>query len=156
MILLVNKEWAKKLSFMTKFLIFPRVKQKLKDVYNTMHIYKAHKKDVFKCVIISIAAQVISFSAIYIFALGLNSHIPLKLVLLAAPVASIASMLPSINGMGVREMSLVIILRPFIGNDKALAIAFLWLCALLSIALIGGIIYIFMDHDKFREVNDAR
>ena len=150
MIFLFNKKWAKKFSFITRLLIFPKVKEKLKDVYNTMHIYKGHKKDMFKCAAISLAAQVICFSAVYIFALGLNSHISLKLVLLAVPVASIAGMLPSINGMGVREMSLVIILRPFIGDDKALAIAFLWLCMILSVALIGGIIYPLMGLYKIK------
>ena len=48
------------------------------------------------------------------------------------------------------------ILRPFVGDDKALAIAFLWLCVLLSVALFGGIIYIFMNHYKFQEVSYDR
>ncbi len=150
LVFLFNRRTAKILSFLLAPLMSAKLKEKFKDVYNAMHNYKNHKSAIIKCLLISTVGQVIAFSATCVFGVGLNSLIPLKLVLLVMPIASIVSMLPSIYGMGPREMAIVVILSPFIGKEKALAIAFLWLAVLLLTALIGGIIYGFMGVNKIR------
>lgn len=148
--ILFNRRLAKGLTSILIPLVPAKVKEKFNDIYNAMHDFTKYRLEIMECIFISIVGQVIAFSAVYVFALGLNSHIPLIFVLLTMSVASIVSMLPSIYGMGPREMSTVIILSPFIGKDKALAIAFLWLGVLLVTALIGGIIYVLMGRYKVR------
>lgn len=150
LLFLFNRRLAKIFSSFLAPLVPRKVKGKFKNIYDIMHNFTTHKLQIIACIFISIAGQVTAFSAVYVFALGLNSHIPLKFVLVAMPVASIASMLPSIYGMGPRETSIVITLSPFIGKDKALAVAFLWLGLLLTIALIGGIIYVFMGRYRIK------
>ena len=150
LIFLFNMRLAKMFSSILAPLIPTKIKEKIKDIYNAMYNFKKCKLEIMKCILISIAGQVTAFSAIYVFILGLNSHIPFKFILLAMPIASIASMLPSIYGVGPREMSIVIILSPFIGKDKALAVAFLWLGVLLMTALIGGIIYFLIGQYKIK------
>ena len=135
---------AKILSFLLAPAMPVKLKEKFKNVYEALYDYKKHKLEITKCLLISIVGQVIAFSATYVFGFGLNSQIPFKFVLLAMPVACIAGMIPSIFGIGPREMSIVIILSPLIGREKALAIAFLWLGVLLATALIGGIIHSLM------------
>lgn len=150
LIFLFNRQLTKRFSSILVPLVSVKVKEKFKKIYDVMHNFTNHKLQIMECILISVAGQVTAFSAVCIFALGLNSHLPLKFVLLAMPIASIVSMLPSIYGMGPREMSIVIILSPFIGRDKALAIAFLWLGLLLTTALIGGIIYILMGRYRIK------
>lgn len=147
-ILLFNKRFAKIFGSILKPFMPPEIRQRIKDIYDTLYGFKMFKFELFQCFVLSIVGQVIAFLAVYIFALGLKSYIPLKIVLLAMPVASIVSMLPSVNGVGPREMSIVILLSPFVGKDKALAIAFLWLALLLIMALIGGIIHMLTGHYK--------
>lgn len=155
-VFLFNKRFAKILtSFLAPF-VPEKIEEKIKEVYNAMHNFKEYKLEIMWCIFIAVAGQVTAFFAVYIFALGLNSYIPLKFILLAMPVASIVSMLPSLYGMGPREMSMVIILSPFIGKDKALAIAFLWLALLLAIALVGGIIHMFTGQYKIRTIDLSR
>lgn len=125
-----------------------KVKEKFRDIYNTMHNFGRHRLTIAICILVSIGAQIAGFLATYVFALGLNSYIPLKFVLLSMAVASAAGMLPAIYGTGPREMSIVIMLSPFVGKDKALAIALLWFGVLFSTALIGGIIYVFTKQYK--------
>jgi uncharacterized protein (TIRG00374 family) len=147
---LFNRRFAKTLSSFVTPIVPLKIREKVKNIYDAMHNFKDYKFRIFGCVLISMAAQVTAFSAISIFASGLGSSLPLKFVLLAMAVACVVSMLPSIYGMGPREMSIVIILSPLIGNDKALAIAFMWLGLLLTISLIGGIIYVLMGPYKIK------
>ncbi len=126
------------------------LREKLKNMYEAIHNYRHYKYEVVMCLFISMVGQCIAFSAAYVFGIGLGADISLKSVLLAMPVASIVSMIPSINGMGPREMSIVVILSPVIGKEIALAIAFLWLGILLATALIGGLLYAMMGLYKMK------
>lgn len=151
LVFLFNKRFAKIFTSILTPFVPAKLKEKFKDIYNAMHNFKEYKLKLIGCLFIATAGQVTAFTAVYFYVLGLNSYVPLKVILLAMPVASIVSMLPSIYGMGPREMSLVIILSPFIGKDKALAIAFLWLALLLIVALIGGIIHLAMGQYKISQ-----
>lgn len=152
-VILYNKALAKRFSPIISLVIPARFKQEMHNIYNAMHGYKKHTREMAACFVLSIIAQVVAFSAIYFLALGARSYISFKLALLVMPVASIVGMLPSINGMGPREMSIVIMLRPFIGASAAGAIAFLWLGILLLTSLFGGIVYMFMGHYKINIAN---
>ncbi len=152
-VFLFNKRLAGFFSRILEPLVPAGVKEKSKEIYNAVHSFKGYKTRLSECLLISAAGQATAFIAVYIIAAGLGSPVPLIAVLLAMPVASIASMIPSIYGTGPREMSIVIILSPFIGKDKALAIAFLWLGLLLTTALIGGIIHLAMGRYKVKTVD---
>ncbi|MFH0839433.1 MAG: lysylphosphatidylglycerol synthase transmembrane domain-containing protein [Candidatus Omnitrophota bacterium] len=148
MLVLFNKKLAKNFSLPIMFLIPAKIRNEIKNAYNALHSYKNHKKEIFDCFVLSVIGQIVAFSAAYFLALGIKSCMPLRLTLLVMPVSSIVSMLPSINGVGPREMSIVFMLKPFIGESAAGAIAFLWLGLVLLAALLGGIAYMFMGHYK--------
>ncbi|MDD5679907.1 MAG: lysylphosphatidylglycerol synthase transmembrane domain-containing protein [Candidatus Omnitrophica bacterium] len=150
---LYNKTLAKKFLPIISFVIPSKFQQEMRNVYNAMHGYKHHGKAMAVCFALSIIGQVVGFSAIYFLASGIKSYIPMTLTLLVMPVAAIVGMLPSINGIGPREMSIVIMLRQFTGASAAGAIAFLWLGALLLTSLLGGIVYMFMGHYKINIAN---
>ena len=57
------------------------------------------------------------------------------------PIVSIITLLPSINGLGVREGSTVVFFGGLIGKEHALAISILMIVVLLITSLIGGIVY---------------
>lgn len=149
-IFLFNRRLADMLGSLLSPFLPAKIREKFKDIYNAMHNYKNHKALIIECLLISLAGQVVAFYAVSVFAYGLNTYIPLRFVLFSMSISSIISMLPSIYGMGPREMSIVIILGPLIGKDKALAVAFLWLGLLLTTAFLGGIIYIFGGEYKIR------
>lgn len=136
-----DKRMARKLSRLLGPMIPGRLKKKLQNIYEAMHNFKGHKSAIAGSALISIAGQITAFSSVYVFGLGLGSHIPFKVVLLAMPIASIVSMVPSLYGTGPREAAVLMILSPFMGREKALAIALLWLGVLLATAFAGGIIY---------------
>ncbi|MBU0605702.1 MAG: hypothetical protein KKH77_05390, partial [Candidatus Omnitrophica bacterium] len=55
-----------------------------------------------------------------------------------------------INGLGVREGSMVMFFGPLIGKEQALAISILMLMLLLITSVIGGVIYALSPQFKMK------
>ncbi|MBL7071310.1 MAG: flippase-like domain-containing protein [Candidatus Omnitrophica bacterium] len=147
-VFLFNKRFAGSVGRAFTSFIPKKIKEKARDIYEAIHSFKNFKLKLLECLFISAVGQSTAFVSVYILAIGLKSPLPLMAVLLVMPISAIVSMVPSIYGTGPREMSIVILLSPFIGKDGALAIAFLWLGLLLTTALIGGIIHLVMGRYK--------
>ena len=74
----------------------------------------------------------------------------MKDLFIKMPIVSMMSLLPSINGLGLREGSTVVLFGPIIGQDRAFAMSILWLLVLLLTSVIGGIIYAVSPQFKFK------
>lgn len=139
MIFMTNEKLAKKFSFLL-FLVRP-IQEKLKKIYSVVHNYKYQKTLMWKSFAISFVSQILFFMSLGIVALSIGARIPLKDLFIKVPIISMMSLLPSINGLGLREGSTVALFGPLIGADRAFAVSILWLLILLCISVIGGIIY---------------
>ena len=53
------------------------------------------------------------------------------------------SMLPSINGLGIRENAIYFLFSPFVGQKNAFILSLFWLFTLLLAGAVGGIIHLF-------------
>lgn len=138
-IFIANKNIAKKIS---KIMFFIRpIESKLKDAYNSIHHYKNHNLLLAQSLGISIVSQLFFFATIGILALGIHSAISPMNILLRVPIISAMSLLPSINGLGLREGAMVLMFGPLIGSEKAFAVSILWLAVLLLTSILGGILY---------------
>jgi len=147
-ILITNKSLAQKFSFLL-FLINP-IKEKLKKVYEVIHQYQYQKTLMLKSFLISFASQLLFFASLGVLALSIGSRIPIKDIFIKMPIVSMMSLLPSINGLGLREGSTVVLFGPIIGTDKAFAMSILWLLVLLCVSMIGGLIYAFSPQFKIK------
>ncbi len=134
-----NKSFAKSFSSLI-FLVKPIEKQ-LRNLYNMADIYRNKVSLMLSAFAISIVSQLSYFACYGILALSINSRIPAQDLLLRMPIVSIITLLPSINGLGVREGSTVVFFGGLIGKEHALAISILMIVVLLITSLIGGIVY---------------
>jgi len=89
----------------------------------------------------SLAAQLLGVMGMLCLSRSLGLPIGLMELLLVMPLVAAASMVPSINGLGVRESALVLCLERSVGRDSALALALLLLAVLIAISLVGGVLY---------------
>lgn len=138
-ILFTNKRFAKMFSV---FLFFVRpLEGKIRSAYNTVHTYRHHKALMFRSVLFSALSQLLFFGTIGVLALSLGAKIPVIDLMLRIPLISTLSLLPSINGLGLREGSMVLLFGPIIGTETAFAVSILWLLVLLVISLLGGLVY---------------
>ncbi|MGE4357043.1 MAG: YbhN family protein [Candidatus Omnitrophota bacterium] len=112
----------------------------------TVARFRNNYKIIFFTISTSIISQVISTLVVATLARGLSINLPLILIFLTLPIITTLSMLPSLNGLGIREGAYVFLLGSYIGKEKALAISILWLGVIIVVSIIGGIVYMLRSH----------
>lgn len=142
-ILFFNKGVTK--TIFSKILEFPIFQKgsKSRKLYNALNAYKNHKLVVVKVVAISLLAQVTAVISLYYIVRSISQEISFFNLLLVTPLVSVASMMPSINGLGVREGAFVVFLSEFISKKGAAAVSILFLAMVLIMGFIGGVLYLF-------------
>jgi len=90
----------------------------------------------------SLVFNVVLIAWTVFLALGVGIHLPLRYFVVFTPLTSIALMLPSVGGLGVREMSYAA-LFPAVGVAAPLAVSVSLLLYLTALAagLLGGVLY---------------
>ncbi|MFA6610408.1 MAG: lysylphosphatidylglycerol synthase transmembrane domain-containing protein, partial [Candidatus Omnitrophota bacterium] len=147
-IFITNKNIAKKFFFLLFFL--KPIEDKIKNIYNVVYKYKHHKALMLQSLAISFISQLLFFFSLGILALSIGERMPIMDLLLRSPLISAASLLPSINGLGLREGATVMFFGPLIGKENAFAVSILWLAILLIISVAGGIIYLLSPQFKVK------
>ncbi len=150
-ILATNKNIAKRFASILFFL--KPFEDKLSKAYNVIHQYKNHNTLMMQSFLISIISQILFFCTYGILVLSIGSKIPLVDIFVRAPLVAALSLLPSINGLGLREGSTVMLFGPIIGKTNAFAVSILMLALLLIISVIGGLIYAVSPQFKIKLKN---
>lgn len=145
-LLLFNKKAAHRLDFLRRLIERFHWGNKVKQVYEGLHNFKRHKGVVAQAMLLSIFGQSVSIGVLYFMAVGLGSKPNILYFFMLIPVVQLLSMLPSINGLGVREWGYIYFLSPYIGKENSAALGILWLGLLFLLSLIGGVIYL-VRHD---------
>ncbi len=143
-----NETAAKAILLLRKAVKKENFKEKITRLYQITANYRRHKKAVLSTFLLSVVAQFAFFYMAYLLALSISSDISFVVLMVILPVISAVSMLPSINGLGIRESGFVYFLSDKIGTDKAFALSILYLGATISVSLIGGIIFLFKREFK--------
>lgn len=147
-IFLANKAVAKKISHL--FFLFKPIRETMKKVYGIINGYRDRIGLMLGTFMISVVSQLLYFSSIGILALSIGSRVSAIDVLMRMPIVSMMSLLPSINGLGLREGSTVVLFSPLIGKENAFAVSILVIFMLLMTSLIGGLVYAFSPQFKVR------
>lgn len=138
-IFMLNERFARKFSAILK--ILRPIESQLIKAYRAINSYRHHTLLISQTLAISIASQLLFFVSIGALALSIGSHISVMDLLLRMPIVSIISLLPSINGLGLREGSTVLLFGPLIGKTSAFAVSVLVIAILLITSLAGALIY---------------
>ncbi len=154
-LLIFNRRIASKLGFIIGLFNRFHLGEKLVTFYEGMHSFKNHKKMVASTLLLSLFAQVIMISGLICFIKALNANIPVIYVFLLTPVVHLMAMVPSINGLGVRETAFVYFftldsLGGSLAPSDASALAILYLFLLFIQSIIGAIVYLIRQDLHFR------
>jgi len=122
-------------------------------LHSSLVAFKGKKPLFAKAIVVSIAAQLFFLAEVYILVKGLHDFVPFVKILLLVPVVCMMSMLPSINGLGVREGAYLFLFAPLIGPEKAFALGLLWLFLSLPAGILGGFVYAFARHGRAESFN---
>ena len=152
--LLFNRNVARRFQFVETLLNYAKLGSKARKIYDGLHKFKDHKPLIVKAMLLSVIGQSVNIFVLYLLAVALGARAPILYFYLLVPVVHLISMLPSLNGLGIREGAYIYFLSPYIGREYAAAIGILWLGLLFLMSLIGGAIYLVRHdyHIRFKEV----
>lgn len=119
--------------------IFNKIKEKVLKLYTAVNLYRNSPGILVKGIALSLLLQSLSIMSVYLFVLCVGGNVPLFRLFLIVPLVWAVSMLPSLNGLGVREGAFVYFLKGYIGPEKAFAVSILWLGFIMMNSLIGGV-----------------
>jgi uncharacterized protein (TIRG00374 family) len=120
--------------------MFHAIKEKFLKLYTAINLYRNSPALLVKGIALSLGLQSLSIISIYLLVLCTGGDIPLFRLFLVIPLVWAVSMLPSLNGLGVREGAFVYFLKGYIGAEKALAVSILWLGLIMLYSAIGGML----------------
>lgn len=133
-------------------LIFGKSTWFYKKAIEPFLVYWHDLKLMTKIMLLSVLLQMCVILCHFFIAMSLNIQIPLTYYLVFYPLTTLAGfMIPSLNGLGIREGSYIYFLSQVkINSDQGLAFSICWLIILLITSIIGGIIYLFGDFRKHK------
>jgi len=138
----LHKNTAKYLAFILEPFKEKLWYEKIKNGYDFLNIYSRHRMVLLWSLFLSVITQVLSIIVTYVFAKALGAHdIGMGIFFIVVPIAGIMTLIPSLNGLGVREGAFVYLLSPYMPSEKAFALSILVLAALVLNGVIGGFIY---------------
>lgn len=112
------------------------------EIYRLFHSHKYYPAQLIRATIATLLIEFIYISFNFIAARGLGfDQVSFKSFLLLIPLISVLTMIPSLNGLGVREGAYVYFFAGLIGKDGAGALSLVMLAILLYLSLVGGIIF---------------
>ncbi len=138
--ILLNKKAGTDSAGSAKPGIMAKMMAHISKLRDAISLYKSSPKILTKALLISFLGQVGAIVSIYFFVLFLGGNVHLIKLFLIVPLVWAISMLPSLNGLGVREGAFVYFLKGDIGADAAFAVSILWLGVIIIYSIIGGIL----------------
>lgn len=138
-----------------KFTVF-KIGEKFNKLFEAVHVLKEHRQILWLIFFYSLIAQ--SFIVLMNYFLALAFAIPVSLgyLFMVVPVTFVITMLPSINGLGIRDLGFVSLLSQIgIGAAEALSLSFMNVIIPAMISVFGGLLFMMQKRKVKIGVNDV-
>jgi uncharacterized protein (TIRG00374 family) len=127
-----------------------RLGERIMKFFEALRFYRNNKIIFLHVFIVSIMGQVLIILMTYLISLALKLNISISYIFLIVPITFLLTMLPSINGLGVREGGFVFFLGKIgITSAAALSISFISIIIPMMVSILGGILFI-LSKDKVK------
>ena len=135
------------------FTPFPRIKEGLMDMHYDIALLKGRKSTLVVAVGISCFIQAILALMFMSIAWGLHQQVALIYFLIFVPLICVASAVPSIGGLGVREAGAVYLFGKIgVASGVALSISLMSFLYMVFIGLVGAGVYLMTRSPKPAEL----
>ncbi len=143
--LVMSRRLYRRFSKLISLVTFYDIGERLNKVFDTLHYYRDKKMILLGTYLFSLGAQFMLIVMNYILAGALHMHnVSFGYFFLVVPVTFVFSLLPSINGLGVRDSAYMLMLtRQGILPATVLSLSFLVTAVPLVMSLIGGAFFLF-------------
>jgi hypothetical protein len=126
----------------SKFIV--RLGQMCGTLRTAVAIYQGRPRLLAATAALSLVVQLANVALVALVGRSIGVQVPLLFYGVAVPMVTLGTLLPSINGMGVREAGTVLFLDAAgVPREAAMTLSFLWFGVQASASLVGAIVYLF-------------
>jgi len=131
--------------------IVRRISLQMREVFALISEMATHKVYAWKIFLLSLISQIMMVVVNYIYAQSLAQPVDILDMLYFIPLLNIVSLLPiTVGGLGLKEGAFVIFFSAIgITKENALAIALLNRSVLITLSLIGGLLFLCQTKDSY-------
>ncbi len=142
-VLIRNRPFRLLLKIFDKFTIF-KLGEKFNKLFEAVHYFREHWRYLVFVFLLSLASQSTVVLMNYSLALAFGIEVSLSYLFLVVPVTFVLTMLPSINGVGIRDLGYVSLLaRVGVSNAAAISLSFMNLLIPMFISIWGAVLFVF-------------
>jgi len=135
---------------------FFKIGEKFSKLFQAIHFFRNRRRILVLVFMFSFLSQSAIVFLNYFIALALSVQINLSYLFIVVPVTIVLTMLPSINGIGVRELGFVgLLAEAGIAGATAMSISFLNLIIPMIISVAGAVLFIIQKNKPILEDNDG-
>jgi uncharacterized protein (TIRG00374 family) len=126
------------------FSFFPKVQKSLMQMHYDIMLMQDNKMEGVKAIALSSVGQLVYAVTFWLSAKALHADTPLLYFFIFVPLICVASSLPSIGGLGVREAGAAYLLgKVGVASEVAVSISLISFLFMIMMGLLGGMIYVF-------------
>ena len=104
--------------------------------------------------LLSLIVQVANVVLVWLVGQAIAAPIPASYYWVLVPMVTLLTLLPSVNGIGIREGGMYLFLQPFVDKPTALTLSFLWFSVFTAVSVLGAAIYLFGNFSRPGEQHD--
>ncbi|MFZ0390927.1 MAG: lysylphosphatidylglycerol synthase transmembrane domain-containing protein [Calditrichia bacterium] len=140
MAVLLSRRLYQRLTSLLGMLTFFDLGNRISKVFDSLHYYRDKKRVLLGAWVCSLGSQFMLIVMNYVLALGLNiREVSFGYFFLVVPVTFIISLLPSINGLGVRDWGYqLLLLGQGVARAKIISLSFMVISVPILMSMIGG------------------
>jgi uncharacterized protein (TIRG00374 family) len=122
----------------------PKLKAKLMEMHYDISLLKGRPAQGLGALSLAFLGQIIFIICFYFIAKALRQDIPFIYFLVFIPLICVASSLPSIGGLGVREFGAAYLFSKVgVAEEVAVSMSLVSFFFMVVLGLIGGVVYVF-------------
>jgi len=150
-----NKQFASFFTFVKVVLPSQNIQDKIKRFYALIHSCRNCKRAIVFTIFLSLLFQMIIIIDNYILARALHINLSISIFFLLIPLVCIFCLLPSINGLGIREGAFIYFFSFFTSPENAFALSLLADVLIYSVSIFGFFVYLFTGKVRYRDIKNA-
>jgi hypothetical protein len=118
-----------------------RIEHAMRALYDALHAYREHPGALAWVFVLAIAAQLLRVITVAVLVHGMHLHVGFGTLLLLCPVLFLVTIVPvSLNGIGLREATFVVVLRGAdVGREDAFALGLAFFAVGVLTGALGGL-----------------
>jgi len=121
----------------------PKIKDGLMSLHNDLVMIKDRQRAIMNAVGLSCLSQVVLAAVFFLIARALHHPVDIIYFFIFSPLVCVAASLPSIGGLGVREVGWVYLLAKVgVPESISLSMSLMSFLFMVIVGLIGGLIYV--------------